>query len=105
MNTMKCLAVSASLALVLAFGGVTYAGQVDQRQSNQQQRITEGQKSGQLTHQEAVKLRHQQQKIQQAKRRARRDGVVTPREQAQLNRMQNKASRDIHRSKQNNVTQ
>ncbi len=77
----------------------TATPQVKQRQVNQQQRIQEGVKSGELTKREAVKLQAREAKIQHDKNVAKADGKVTPAERAKLNREQSAASRKIYRQK------
>ena len=72
---------------------------VTQRQKNQQARIKEGIKSGELTRPEAAKLEGEQAKVQAEKRMAKADGKVTPAERAKLRHDQNKASRHIYKEK------
>ena len=71
------------------------------RQANQQGRIREGVRDGELTRREAARLEGEQIRIQQEKKAAKADGVVTPAERAVIRHDQNKASRDIHRAKNN----
>ncbi|SFN71411.1 hypothetical protein SAMN05660284_02110 [Formivibrio citricus] len=70
-----------------------------QRNINQQQRIEQGLKSGQLTPREAARLEGEQARIERTEAKAMKDGTVTPEEQRRINAMQNKASRDIYREK------
>ena len=72
---------------------------VDQRQSNQRERIHQGAVSGELTRQETASAIHQQGHINRAERRAKADGTVTRRERVHLRHMQNRASRDLRRNK------
>ena len=65
------------------------------RQANQQARIIEGKRSGELSPEESRKLQMQQGHIRRTKRQAKADGVVTPAERAKVNRKQNRASRNI----------
>ena len=74
------------------------------RQVNQQRRIKQGVKSGELTHHETVKLEKEQAKIKADKLQAKSDGKVTPKERRKIRREQNKASRDIYRAKHNDAT-
>jgi len=69
------------------------------RQGVQQERISEGIKSGELTRREARLLKREQMKIQIEKKLAQSDGQVTPREKRFLRREQNRASRHIARQK------
>ena len=74
---------------------------VDQRQQNQEKRIDQGVKSGELTKGEAAKLDVQQAKIQNDKVKAKSDGKVTKKERMKLKKEQNHASRTIARKKHN----
>jgi len=74
---------------------------INQRQENQQDRIRQGIKSGELTRREATRLEGLEGRIQANKLIDKSDGHVTPRERAQLNRELNRASRDIYRAKHN----
>ena len=65
-------------------------------QLKQHERIVQGEKSGQLTPQEARKLKIEQRKIQEEKRVAKADGKITPRERRIIKANQRKASRDIY---------
>ncbi|HVO56860.1 MAG TPA: hypothetical protein VMT51_04105 [Dongiaceae bacterium] len=80
---------------------------VGQRRENQQDRIAQGIKSGQLTAGETAKLENQQRGINQqvAADRAANGGKLTPAEKAQVNKEQNKASKNIYNKKHNTRTQ
>jgi len=76
---------------------------VDDRRENQQDRIAQGVKSGQLTAGETAKLENQQRGINQqvhADRKA-NGGKLTAGEKAQVNHEQNQASRNIYDKKHN----
>lgn len=77
----------------------TATPRVRERQINQQQRIKQGVKSGELTTGEALRMEARQAKIQHDKKVAKSDGIVTPQERAKLNREQSNASRKIYRQK------
>jgi hypothetical protein len=81
--------------------------EVGQRRENQQDRIAQGIKSGQLTAGETAKLENQQKNInrQVAADRAANGGKLTGAEKAQVNREQNRASRNIYNKKHNGRTQ
>jgi len=72
---------------------------VTERQKNQQERIEQGVKSGELTRPEAAKLEAREAKIQHDKKEAKADGKVTPAERAKLQREENRSSRAIYRQK------
>lgn len=66
---------------------------------NEQHRIRQGVRSGELTRKEAARLQMQQTKIHHHKKCARADGVVTPGERAYIKSEQVKASRQIYHQK------
>ncbi len=84
--------------------GSTRTPVINQRQRNQQHRIQQGVRSGELTPSETRHLEREQARIQHDKRQAKADGRVTPQERANLTHEQNRASRDIYRDKHNNRT-
>ena len=95
-----------SATLVLAFIGITSVASaqtatpnVTKRQENQQARIAQGVKSGQLTAKETEHLEAREAKIQHDKKVAKSDGAVTPAERAKLQREENHTSRAIYRQK------
>ncbi len=80
---------------------------VGQRKENQQDRIAQGVKSGQLTAGETAKLENQQKGINQQVKadRAANGGKLTPGEKQQVNKEQNAASKNIYNKKHNARTQ
>lgn len=80
---------------------------VDQRRENQQDRIAQGIKSGQLTAGETAKLENQQKGInkQVAADRKANGGKLTTGEKHQVNKEQNAASKNIYHKKHNAKTQ
>jgi hypothetical protein len=90
--------------LTMCFSSAAFAqNEVDQREANQQQRIEQGEKSGELTNREANHVERQQAHIdnQVARERAANGGHLTKAEHAQVNREQDRASRNIYRKKHN----
>jgi hypothetical protein len=111
--------------LVLAVGGLMLAGsaaaqtatsgagpgvddpnhprvnEVNTREANQQDRIGNGVKDGQLSANQAAHLEHNQARIQNQEKRdmAEHNGHLTKGEQRQLNREQNRQSRQIYKDK------
>jgi len=81
--------------------------EVGQRRENQQDRIAQGIKSGQLTAGETAKLENQQKGINQqvAADRAANGGKLAPGEKKQVNQEQNAASKNIYNKKHNAKTQ
>ncbi len=80
---------------------------VGQRRENQQDRIAQGIKSGQLTAGETAKLEKQQKGINQQVKadRTANGGKLTAGEKKQINREQNAASENIYNQKHNGNTQ
>ncbi len=77
--------------------------EVGKRAENQQDRIAQGIKSGQLTAGETAHLEKNEAKINKEVRndRAANGGKLTPQEKAKVNRQQNRESRQIYRDKHN----
>lgn len=73
------------------------------RKTNQQDRIAQGVKSGQLTAGETSKLEHQEAGINKEERgmRAEDNGKLSKGDKTLLNKQQNQESRRIHRDKHN----
>ena len=80
---------------------------VGQRRENQQDRIAQGIKSGQLTAGETAKLENQQKGINQQVKadRSANGGKLTSGEKKQVNKEQNAASKNIYNKKHNAKTQ
>ena len=91
------------LALVVAASAFsqtqTQTPVVDQREKNQEKRIDQGIKSGEVTKGEAARLEAQQGRIKVDEAKAKADGVVTGKERAKLHREQERASKNIYRKK------
>ena len=81
--------------------------EVGQRQRNQQERIAQGVKSGQLTPKETAHLEGRESAINHEVKndRAANGGHLTPAEHRQVNRQQNRTSNAIYRKKHNGKTQ
>ncbi len=81
----------------------TPKSEVGKREENQQDRIAQGVKSGQLTAGEASHLEANQARINTEVRndRAANGGTLTQQEKQQVNRQQNRQSRQIYRDKHN----
>src|SRR5207245_6854408 len=91
-------AIAAALGLAFCGAAFAQAGTI-QRDVNQQQRIEQGLKSGQLTTREAARLEREEARVERDQARAMQDGKLSPAEKARLAREQNKVSRDIYREK------
>jgi hypothetical protein len=77
--------------------------EVGKRAENQQDRIAQGIKSGQLSAGEAARLENKETRINKEVHndRAANGGKLTPQERRQVNRQQNRVSRQIYRDKHN----
>ena len=77
--------------------------EVNAREANQQQRIANGIKSGQLTPAEASRLERHEQTIENHEKRdmARNGGHLTKQEQERINKHLNQESKHIYRDKHN----
>jgi len=98
---------SAGVVSLLFVGGQAYAqgvGTEVQRDINQQQRIEDGLKSGQLTTGEAARLERGESRIDKMEANALRDGTLSPGERARIERAQHQESRRIDQLSHNNVT-
>ena len=105
---MKKIIVAAALGLV-AMTSVASAydyrqSQIDAREHQQERRIQEGVRSGQLTRSEARQLEAEQARIRQMERNAQRDGRIDRREAAQIRQAQDNASRHIYQEKHDSET-
>jgi hypothetical protein len=74
---------------------------ITQKQINQEKRIHQGVKSGELTRHETKVLRKEQRIIERDKLKAKADGVVTKKEIHKIKAEQKAASNDIFRKKHN----
>jgi len=99
MKTKSTLLVAVLAAFTLPVLAQTNTPNIDQRQANQQQRIDQGVKSGELTNREAARLEKGQERVQKMEDKAKADGKVTAKERARIERAQNKQSRRIAHEK------
>ena len=72
---------------------------IDKRKAEQQKRIDQGVKSGQLTDREAARLNKGQAKVQRMEDKAKSDGVVTAQERKRIAHEQDKQSKRIAHEK------
>jgi hypothetical protein len=102
--TMKSFALASAIA-VLAMGSasISYAGDhdpgVNARQHNQQARIRQGVRSGELTPHETRKLEREERGIRREERQYKADGQLTGAKRRDLQKDLNHASRDVRRQK------
>lgn len=96
------------LSTVLVLGGLFSAAYADAgvrdpgvnaRQHHQKQRMRQGVRSGELTHDEAKGLREERRGIHQKEHEYKSDGKLTRDERKDLHKDMNQASRDIYKEK------
>lgn len=92
------LAIAVSAAISASATAQTSASET-QRNINQQTRIEEGLKSGELSTREAARLEQQQSKVNRDQARALQDGKLTAAEKAKIQTEQNKVSQNIKQEK------
>ena len=98
------LALAATLALTpVAILAQAPPHDINQRKDNQQDRIGQGVKSGQLTTGETARLEHQEHGINREERgmRAQDNGHLTDQDRRTIQRQQNVESHRIYRDKHN----
>ena len=74
-------------------------GSDQERDLNQQERIEQGLKSGELSTKEAGQLEREQNRVDQIEARDLKDGTISAPEQARLKALENKTSQDIYQQK------
>ena len=99
MFSTKTLVSAVLIALPLAAAAGTRDPGVNQRQHNQQQRIQQGVKSGELTRGETRRLETEQRHIRHEEARYKSDGQLTRAERADLQHDLNRSSRHIYNQK------
>ena len=103
------LSTSLLFALSFAAGAQTPSKPhqtIAQRKANQQRRITQGDRSGQMTPRETARVENQERGINREERgmRAQDNGHLTGQDRRTLNTQQNQESRRIYRDKHNGAT-
>ena len=99
-TTILASAVIAAIALPV-FAQVASTPRIDERQAEQQRRIEEGIRSGQINRKEAAHLRRQQARIQRMENQAMADGRMSRAERVRIEHAQNKESLRIAKQKHN----
>lgn len=94
----RLLAAIAALA-ILPVAAQTATPRADKRQANQDARIEQGVKSGELTKREEAKLKAGQARVENKEAQAKADGKVTAKEKAEIERAQDRQSRKIAKQK------
>ncbi len=92
--------IAATFALPgLALAQTTSTPRIDQRQANQEKRIEQGVKSGELNKKETARLEKGQAHVQKMENKAMADGKMTKKEKARIEHAQNVQSKKIFREK------
>jgi len=93
--------LAGAAALVVGLEAAGWANEIGERRENQQDRIAQGVKSGQLTAGETARLEHREARLNREIRTDRQanGGRLTRQERRQVNRQQNRLSRQIYRDK------
>ncbi len=102
---MKLNLLGGILVVSIACTSVTRAQSVKQRQQNQEHRIRQGERSGQLTGAEAHNLSKEEKMIARERRQAMSDGHISPSERRHIMRQEKRVSRHIERRKHNDRVQ
>src|SRR5262245_15146304 len=103
--TVRLIAIAFILSAPFAVSAFAQTvGSEVQRDINQENRIEQGLKSGQLSTGEAARLEQGEARIDKMESRALRDGILSPQEAARIQRAQHQESEAINREKHNAVT-
>jgi hypothetical protein len=103
--TLSKTAVSIAVGALFALPALAQnTADVVQRDVNQQQRIEQGLKSGQLSTKEAAQLEKGEARIEKMEQRAESDGKLTDAEKRRIEQAQNKESKEIYQDKHNAQT-
>ncbi|HVO13195.1 MAG TPA: hypothetical protein VMX54_20805 [Vicinamibacteria bacterium] len=99
----SAVSLAGAAALVVGLTGAAWAQEIQERRENQQDRIAQGIKSGQLTAGETARLERREAGLNHEIRTDRQanGGTLTPQERRQVNHQQNRLSRQIYRDKHN----
>ena len=104
---MKRFALATVMTAALLLPAVKAGDTIKDRKENQQGRIAQGVKSGQLTTGETARLENREKKLNQNIRndRAANGGKLTAQEKKQINSRQNNISKSIYKDKHNQAKQ
>ena len=92
----------AALAVTSVANAQTRTPVINHRQHNQERRINQGVRNGQLTRNETRHLRNDERRIRAEKRTAMAEVRMGPRERRHIRSQENRVSRRIYRDKHNN---
>jgi len=96
-----------AVAVLVSIPSSARAGGIKKRAENQQDRIAQGIKSGQLTANETARLERKESALNHEVRDMRKvnGGTLTPKDRQVVNQQQNRLSNDIYREKHDGETQ
>ena len=102
-EAMSVVKLAGAAALVVGLTSAAWGQEIQERKENQQDRIAQGVKSGQLTAGETANLEHKEAALNHEIHNDRQanGGTLTPQERRQVNRQQNHLSNQIYRDKHN----
>ena len=103
-KTNFALAFGSAAVLSLAFAAPAEAGRIRNRAERQQQRISGGVASGQLTARETARLERREAGLNRSIHRMRSDGDLTRGERARIEHRQDRISRGIYHQKHDGQT-
>lgn len=99
---MKIKALVAALMITATVASAqTRTPVINAREHNQEKRINQGVRNGELTHNETRTLRNDERKVNAEKRIAKSDGVVTHGERKMIRHQENRNSKTIYNKKHN----
>ena len=100
---MSAVKLAGAAALVIGLTGAAWGQEIQERKENQQDRIAQGVKSGQLTAGETARLERREAGLNEEIRNDRKanGGTLTPQERRQVNHQENRLSNQIYRGKHN----
>ena len=98
-NRLTAIAAGLAACTIAAAASAQNTADVVQRDVNQQNRIEQGLKSGELTTKEAGRLEREESHIDKMESNALKDGKMTNAEKRRIERAENQASKDIYREK------
>ncbi|MFZ0131535.1 MAG: hypothetical protein WAK95_03260 [Desulfobacterales bacterium] len=104
MKAIRIHVILAATTLLFLSASVASAGdRFQQRQNNQNQRIYQGIRNGQITKREFAHLSHQQRNLERYRNFALRDGRLDRGERRSLNHFQDRAGRSIYNDRHNDA--
>lgn len=106
-TTVGFTVAAAALASFLILPSSAEAGKIKKRAENQQDRIAQGVKSGELTAGETARVEKKEARLNHEVRDMREDngGKLTDAEKAKVNHQQNRLSKDIYKQKHDSQPQ